>query len=95
MRTELVSASVGAPGKQSGLVRVDKASLLPRIADQRRRLLMDSSYADVISSLQEGDDAELAGLQGIMRVGNAYRAIDRIRVTDMLNRRRHRIDMIV
>jgi hypothetical protein len=94
MRTELVSASVGEPGKQTDLVRIDEAGSR-RITDQGEGLLFSGVDADLIGSRQEGDEAELGGLQGMIRVVNAYRAVDEISVADLLNRRKHRIDMIV
>ena len=92
MRTELVSASAGEPRKPSDLIRIDEAGLPRPISDQGELLRQTQLYADFV---QERDESELAGLQGMMRVGNAYRAIDRIRAADMLKRRKHRIDMIV
>jgi hypothetical protein len=95
MRTELVSTSVGQPGKQNELVRIDEASLPRQATDERERLLGFGSDADFLRSLQDGEGAGFTGLQGKMRVDNAYRAIDRAQVADIQYRRKHRIDLLV
>jgi hypothetical protein len=84
MRMELVSASVG------DLARIGEDGVSQPITDQCEPC---RAYAGLIRNLQE--DAEFARWQDIMRVGNAYRAIDRISVADMLSRRKHLIDMMV